>query len=45
MEDSSPELVAWLLPANRESLNDREGQPVYTYISHLVDPSALYKGR
>ena len=26
----------------RENLNDREGQPVYTYSSHLVDNSARY---
>ena len=39
---SSDQVIAFYISVTREKLNDREGQPVYTYSSHLVDTAALY---
>ena len=36
------EISVKLLNTSRENLNGVEGQPAYTYITHLLDTLALY---
>ena len=38
----NPDPKPWPWLVIRENLNDREGQPAYTYNSHLLDTSVLY---